>query len=147
MIDLKERIAALAPDAEFVKAEGKPLEVILPSSAVHDAMMKFRDDKDLQFNFLVCLSGMDWGDSLGVVYHLFSLKYSTYLVVKTITTDREKPQLYSVADIWATANMNEREVFDFFGIRFAGHPCLTPFLLPEDADYHPLKKDFALDPK
>jgi len=144
MIDLKERIAALAPEAELVKAEGKPLEVILSPSAVHDTMMKFRDDKDLLFDFLVCLSGMDWGNSLGVVYHLFSFKYRNTLVVKTMTQDRENPQLYSVADLWATANLNEREVFDFFGIRFINHPDMRRLFLRNDFYGYPLRKDYDM---
>jgi NADH-quinone oxidoreductase subunit C len=57
---------------------------------------------------------------------------------------RSEPELPTISAVFPGADWHERETHDFFGIRFAGHPNLTPLLLPEDADYHPLRKDFSL---
>ena len=56
---------------------------------------------------------------------------------------RDRPQLPTISTVFPGANWHERETHDFFGIRFEGHPDLSPLLLPEDATYHPLRKDFA----
>ena len=56
---------------------------------------------------------------------------------------RERPEIPTISEVFPGANWHERETHDFFGIRFTGHPNLTPLLLPEDAVYHPLLKDFS----
>jgi NADH-quinone oxidoreductase subunit C len=56
---------------------------------------------------------------------------------------RDNPEIPTISPVFPGANWHERETHDFFGIRFSGHPDLTPLLLPEDADYHPLRKDFT----
>jgi NADH-quinone oxidoreductase subunit C len=55
---------------------------------------------------------------------------------------RDRAEIATIGEIFPGANWHERETHDFFGIRFLGHPDLTPLLLPEDATYHPLRKDF-----
>jgi len=55
---------------------------------------------------------------------------------------RSKPEIPTISQIYPGANWHERETHDFFGINFVGHPYLVPLLLPEDADFHPLLKDF-----
>ncbi len=100
------------------------------------------DDADLQFDNLVALVGNDWGDSLGVVYYLNSVKYNHWVILKTSTTDRENPLLYSVSHIWTNALFEEREVYDFFGIRFIGHPDMRRIFLREDWYGYPLRKDY-----
>lgn len=64
------------------------------------------------------MTGIDWGEKLGVIYHFRSTLSGENLVVKTEAFDRENPELFTVYDLWATAGLNEREIFDFFGIRF-----------------------------
>ena len=64
--------------------------------------------------------------------------------IATQATPRgRRPEIPTIANVYPGANWHERETHDFFGIRFLGHPDLTPFLLPEDADYHPLRKDYT----
>jgi len=63
-------------------------------------------------------------------------------VVVRVRTPRDNPSVPTIADIYPAAHWHERETHDFFGIKFAGHPYLVPLLLPEDADFHPLLKDF-----
>jgi len=57
--------------------------------------------------------------------------------------ERDKPEVPTISHIYQGANWHERETHDFFGIKFIGHPDLSPLLLPEDADFHPLRKDFT----
>jgi NADH/F420H2 dehydrogenase subunit C len=105
------------------------------------------DDPELQFDYLRCLSAVDWFEEgqMEVVYHLYSMKHGHGLVVK-VRIGREDPRLPSVSNIWATANWHEREAYDLFGIVFEGHPDLRRILLPQDWVGHPLRKDYSYDP-
>jgi NADH:ubiquinone oxidoreductase subunit C len=87
---------------------------------------------------------VDYGQDLGVVYHLRSTKHNHTVVLKTRISDRENPHLDSVTDIWRSAEFYEREVFDLLGIRFINHPDLRRFFLPSSYGY-PLRKDFVDD--
>ena len=100
--------------------------------------------KRLSFDFLFCLTGVDYGQDLGVIYHLRSTKYGHTIVLKTRISDREHPQIDSVADLWSTADLNEREVFDLLGIRFTNHPDLRRLFLDSSWGF-PLRKDYVDD--
>lgn len=122
-----------------------------------------RDEPDLRFNFLNCISGVDyfepdpkkaakvdWQPHLEVVYHLSSLIYKTNLVVKVILPRWKNdqpgtlPEVPTVSNIWRTADWHEREVFDLSGVYFTGHPDLRRILCPEDWVGHPLRKDYEM---
>ena len=81
-------------------------------------------------------------DSLEVVYvfNRFSARHRVNLRVRT---PRSNPQIPTIAEIFPIAHWQEREIHEFFGIVFIGHPYLIPLLLPEDAEYHPLLKDYS----
>ena len=111
---------------------------------MHSLAKQLRDDKEAQFDFLFCLSGVDWGQDLGVVYHLRSTIYEHVVVIKTRTSDREHPQFDSVSDIWKTADFHEREAFDLLGIRFTNHPDLRRLFLDSSWGF-PLRKDYVDD--
>jgi NADH-quinone oxidoreductase subunit C len=82
-------------------------------------------------------------DRFEVIYHLISLRDRQRLFLK-VRVEEESPVLPTVTDIWKSANWNEREVYDMFGIRFEGHPDLRRIFLPEDFKYFPLRKEFPL---
>jgi len=90
------------------------------------------------------MTGVDWiaQNEMEVVYDYFHPASPLRIVVRT-RVPRDNPEVPTVSGVFPGANWHERETHDFFGIRFAGHPNLTPLLLPEDADYHPLRKDFV----
>ncbi len=92
---------------------------------------------------LDAITGVDWlaQNEMEVVYDYFHPTAPLRLVVRT-RTPRATPEVPTILGIFPGANWHERETHDFFGIRFAGHPNLKPFLLPEDADFHPLRKDY-----
>ena len=103
-----------------------------------------RDDSAMQFDYLSCLSGVDYNNgTLGIVYHLSSMVHKHKIVLKTFCK-KENPHIQSVSDVWGTANWHEREVFDLFGIIIDGHPDLRRILLPDDWEGNPLRKDYKV---
>lgn len=98
-----------------------------------------------QHGFVIdSVTGVDWMASgeMEVVYDYFHLTEPLHVVVRT-RISRDNPELPTISKVFPGANWHERETHDFLGIRFQGHPDLSPLLLPEDATYHPLRKDFA----
>ena len=81
-------------------------------------------------------------DELEVVYD-FNLYSARHRVCLRVRTPRSNPQIHTIAEIYPIAHWHEREIHEFFGIIFIGHPYLIPLLLPEDAEYHPLLKDYS----
>ena len=117
---------------------------------LHERMLDLRDKQ--QMDFLESLTGMDWGvrkedepadalRGLGVVYHLESTVTGKRMVVKTSTENREQPELPTVTDIWRGAELPEREVYDFYGIEFIGHPDMRRLFLRNDWVGYPFRKD------
>jgi NADH-quinone oxidoreductase subunit C len=90
------------------------------------------------------ITGVDWmaEGQMEVVYDYFHPAKALRVVVRT-RIPRDNPEIATILKVFPGANWHERETHDFFGIRFLGHPNLTPFLLPEDATFHPLRKDYA----
>jgi len=142
-MDIKKRILEIVPEAEFSgNGDGK---AIVPASSFYSLAKRLKEDEDTSFDYLLSLTGMDFGDSLGVIYHLESTKYGHICVLQTSTNNRENPELFSVCDIWKTANFNEREVYDFFGIRFINHPDMRRLYLRDDWVGYPFRKDYDLE--
>jgi NADH-quinone oxidoreductase subunit C len=142
-IQLGEFIKSIAPELEI--KEGKQyLEVTVPPSRLYLLARQLREREDTLFDYLFCLTGVDYGQDLGVVYHLRSTIYDHVVVLKTRTSDREHPELDSVADIWKTADFHEREVFDLLGIKFKNHPDLRRLFLDNSWGF-PLRKDYVDD--
>lgn len=106
-----------------------------------------KEHPEFKLNYLRNLAGVDQETHFEVVYHLISLESKQNYCVK-VKTDREQPSIPSVTSIWATANWNEREVYDLLGIDFPGHPDLRRIMMPDDWEGHPLRKDYEpLDPE
>lgn len=140
MANIQEKIAAFLPEAVY--EEGQYPTFTVPAEKLPALARYLHDDGELQFDNLAALVGMDWGETLGVVYYLNSVKYNHWVILKAATADRKDPILYSVSDIWANANFEEREVYDFYGIRFIGHPDMRRIFLREDWNGYPLRKDY-----
>ncbi len=119
------------------------LNIAVKKEQLHDLMKRLKENPETNFDYLFCLTGMDWGKELGIVYHLESTKYRHQLVVRVNTDNRENPNFDTVCDIWKTAEFHEREVFDFFGIKFNNHPNLKYLFLTEGWEGYPLRKDYV----
>lgn len=93
---------------------------------------------------LDAITGVDWPATaqMEVAYDFFHPASPLHVVVRT-RVPRDKPELPTIQHVFPGANWHERETHDFFGIKFLGHPDLSPLLLPEEADFHPLRKDHA----
>ncbi len=142
-IQLAEFIKSIDTDLE-VKEGKQYVEVTVAPSKLYSFARQLRETDSTKFDYLFCLTGVDFGQDLGVIYHLRSTVFDHTIVLKARTPDREHPQLDSLADIWKTAEFHEREVFDLLGIRFTNHPDLRRLFL--DSSFgHPLRKDYVDD--
>ncbi|HER62575.1 MAG TPA: NADH-quinone oxidoreductase subunit C [Desulfobacteraceae bacterium] len=94
---------------------------------------------------LESIAGVDWigEEQMEVVYDYNRTDGQFCRVAVRVRIPRSEPLVPTVSDIYPGANWHERETHEFFGIKFEGHPYLEPLLLPEDADFHPLLKDFT----
>ncbi len=114
--------------------------------AIHDVLAWLRDRDDEPYGFLASLHGCDYlpeEPRIGVHYQLLSMERAERLGVKTrLSTD--DCRLSTVTDLFPTANFHEREVYDFFGVEFEGHPNMTRILMPEDYVGHPQRRDFPM---
>ncbi len=132
-------------ELEFTGEESQFLNISVQPADLHQLMFQLKNNTDTNFDYLFCLTGVDWGKELGVVYHLESTTHRHIIVVTVKTQDRENPVFDSVYKLWKTAEFHEREVFDFFGIKFNNHPNLKRLFLTEDWDGFPLRKDYVDD--
>ena len=129
--------AAAAPAAP---AENACDPIWIDPAKLHNEMKRLREEENM--DFLVSLTGVDReADGLGVIYHLESTETGKRVCLKTATNDRENPFLQSVSDLWDIANIYEREVFDFYGVKFTGHPDMRRIFLREDWVGYPFRKD------
>ncbi|MFD1095533.1 NADH-quinone oxidoreductase subunit C [Salegentibacter chungangensis] len=132
-----------AVQLEFSEEGSQFLNLSIHPDYLHETMYYLKLNRDTGFDYLYCLTGVDWGKELEVIYHLESTDHRHSLVVRAKTIDREDPEIESVQDIWPTANFHEREVYDFFGIRFRNHPNMKRLFLTEDWEGFPLRKDYV----
>jgi NADH-quinone oxidoreductase subunit C len=116
---------------------------ISPQDLVGVMEVLFRDPATY-FDMLSCITGIDNGVQAGtmeVAYNLYSIPFNQHLMIK-VTVPRDKPAVDSLSHIWKTANWQEREIFDMYGIHINHHPDLRRILMPADWEGHPLRKDY-----
>lgn len=126
----------------------QPALLIQPDK-IAEVCLELRDNEKTYFDFLSCISGVDYGiqeNMFGVVYHLSSIPYKTQLTLKVKKYhDRNQeglPSFPSVYSVWRTAEWHEREAYDLVGINFVNNPDLRRILLPDDWEGYPLRKDY-----
>ena len=99
------------------------------------------------YNFLEDMTAVDWFPStprFQLSYHILSHSYKEYIRLR-VMLQAEDPTIESITPVWPSANYYEREVFDLFGIRFAGHPNLRRIMMPDDWVGYPLRKDYPVE--
>lgn len=139
--ELKVKLTELLPSATFEEG-GEWLNVYVEPAALPAFAKQLKSDDALQFDFLFCLTCVDWKTHLTMVYHLRSTKLQHAVVVKA-KLDRTKPEIETVSDIWRTAEFHEREVYEMFGVHFLHHPDLRLLILPAGWEgKNPMRKDF-----
>jgi NADH-quinone oxidoreductase subunit C len=130
-----------------VKFDRDEMTICVDRANIREACALLRDDSESAFNYLSDVTCVDWYPAeprFEVIYHLLSISKKDRVRLK-VRLDGASPAVESVTSVWPGANYFEREVFDLFGIRFAGHPYLQRLLMPEDWEGHPLRKDYPVE--
>jgi NADH-quinone oxidoreductase subunit C len=139
--EIERSIADKFPDAIFKRDEsgktGALWSVAVPVSGVRGAAEAF----ETAGFFLETITALDFQDTFELVYHFNCYEAASRVAVRALVGHDQVPP--SIFDIFRGAGWLEREIHDFFGIGFSGNPDMRPLLLPEDADYHPLRKNFG----
>ncbi|MCL1980535.1 MAG: NADH-quinone oxidoreductase subunit C [Proteobacteria bacterium] len=109
-----------------------------------DEVVEVAQVLDREGYFLESIAGIDWLDKgqFEVVYDYNRLGGEHCRVMVRALVDRGQPVMPTITAVFPAADWHERETFDFYGIHFQGHPNLIRILLPEDADFYPLRKDY-----
>jgi NADH:ubiquinone oxidoreductase subunit C len=130
---------------EFSNAEvtlGKQyVEIVVKAEDLHETSVKLKTMPVLSFDYLFCLTGVDYAEKMQIVYHLESTKHRHVVVLKASTADRLDPKIDTVSDVWQTAKYHEREVYDLLGVIFNNHKDLRRLFL-DDSWGFPLRKDY-----
>ena len=123
--------------------------LLIQPDYIAEVCLELRNNPRTYFDFLACLSGVDYGADdgrLGVVYHLSSIPFNLQLVLKVSRANNrgydELPSFPSITSVYRAADWHEREAYDMCGIFFEGHPDLRRILMPDDWEGFPLRKDY-----
>ena len=138
--ELKIKLTELFPTINFEEG-GEWLNVFVMPQELKSFVQQIRSTEDLHFDYLFCLTCVDWKTHFNMVYHFSSTIHRHNFVLK-VKIDRANPEIETVSDIWRTAEMLEREVYDLFGVIFLNHPDLRRLIMPDDWQGWPLRKDY-----
>jgi NADH-quinone oxidoreductase subunit C len=139
--ELKIYLTEKFPECQI--AEGPQyIELTTPLELLHQVSLRLKEMDETSFDYLICLTGVDYPEYMTVVYHLESIKHRHVMVLKVKTSDRVNMRIDSVSDIWQTAKYHEREVYDLLGVVFNNHNDLRRLFL-EDGWGFPLRKDYV----
>ncbi len=113
---------------------------------IHEVLSFLKNDSDLNFHFLTDLCGIQTSDEkhLGIIYHLHNMPKNYRIRVKTFFP-MSHPEIPTAVDLWPAANWMERETYDFYGVKFKGHPNLKRILNVDEMDIFPLRKEYPLE--
>ena len=142
--DIAARLVARFGERVTPVSTDKHPRVHIEAADVTDVAAFLKTDADLAFDWLACLTGIDYAADgrMAVVYDLWSTPHGHRFAVKAFCP-RDAPHVPSVARLWSAADWHEREAFDLFGIEFDGHSDPRRILLADDWDGHPLRKDYV----
>ncbi len=139
--EFKTKIAELMPTAAFDES-GEWLTINISPEHWLDFATRLRNDDSFYFDYLFCLTCIDWKTHLTMVYHLSSTRHRHNIVVKSVLHNPDR-SIETVSHIWQTANFHEREVYEMFGVHFLNHPDLRLLILPDGWEgKNPMLKDF-----
>lgn len=143
MKKLKDIISSI--DSSITIEEKQYPTICISGGQLKKAAQKLKDGG---FDVLLNLTGVDQEENMEVIYHLTSTEDKhAFLIVKVATENREEPSIPTVSDIWEAALLFEREAYDFFGIKFVGHPDLRRLFLRADWNGFPFRKDYDANPE
>ena len=138
---LKTKITELLATATFDET-GEWLGIIVDPQDWLPLANQLRNESDLQFDYLFCVTCIDWKTHLSMVYHLSSTIFRHNIVIRSVL-NKAKPEIETVSHIWRTAEFHEREAYEMFGVNFLNHPDLRLLILPDGWEgRNPMRKDF-----
>ena len=140
--EIKQSVTAILPGATYDET-GEFLNVLISSNELRPLMKALYSNNEFYFDYLFCLTCVDWKTHLTMVYHLLSKTHKHTIVVRAKIADINNPEIETVCDLWKTANFHEREVYDLFGVKFLNHPDMRRILLDENWDGYPLRKNYV----
>lgn len=139
--ELKATLSDIHPSLVFEEG-GEWINVFVEPADFFSLAQKCYDHSALLFDYLFCLTCVDWKSHLTMVYHITSTAYRHQVVIKS-KLNRELPSIESVSSIWKTAEFHEREVYELFGVQFLHHPDLRLLILPDGWEgKNPMRKDY-----
>ncbi|WP_295231476.1 NADH-quinone oxidoreductase subunit C [uncultured Chryseobacterium sp.] len=143
-----EAITREFPDSVISSSEPYGMLTIEVKKEDLKKIIHYLKDSSLEINFLTDICGIHYPEfperEIGVVYHLHNMMTNFRIRLKIFMT-RDNVEVDSLTELYAGANWMERETYDFFGIKFKGHPDLRPILNMEDLGYHPMLKEYRLE--
>lgn len=141
--DILDNLQQQFPDAGLELDDTQPEPLIkVPAENIAKVAEHLRDHSDLRFDCLMCLSGLDWGEELHTVYHLYSMQHDHKIALRCVVP-KDDPVIPTVSFVWRTADWHERESYDLVGIHYKNHPDHRRILCPYDWEGHPLRKDYV----
>ncbi len=139
--ELQVKLAEKLPELSFEEG-GEWLNMYVEPEAWPFLAQTLRTDSELWFDYMFCLTCVDWKTHLTMVYHFSSTRHRHNIVVKS-KLNRDNPEIETICQIWRTAEFHEREVYEMFGVNFLHHPDLRLLILPDGWEgKNPMRKDY-----
>ena len=139
--ELKTKITEFIPSATYDES-GEWLNITIDPKDWLALAQQLRNDENLYFDYLFCVTCVDWKTHLSMVYHLTSTTFRHNIVVKSVLNN-DAPEIETVSHIWKTAEFHEREVYEMFGVNFLHHADLRLLILPDGWEgKNPMRKNF-----
>ena len=124
-----------------ITLEGNSL--FIPKERWFQVAKILKEDPDYSFDYLSSVTGVDYKEYLEAVYHFYSIEKKEGPLAVKVRTDMEKSVIPSVTPLWRSAEFQEREAYDLFGIHFEGHPDLRRILMWDEFEFHPMRKSYV----
>jgi NADH-quinone oxidoreductase subunit C len=123
--------------------------LILPKNQVHKVLAFLKKDEKYGFSFFTTMCGIHFPDNdkdkeFALMYQLHNMAKNIRLRIRTYMA-KDDMEIETITDLWRTTNWMEREAFDFYGFTFKGHPDLRRIMNMDEMDYHPMRKEYALE--
>lgn len=138
---LKDILTTIAPTGT-IDETGEILSLTIDAKDWREVAVQLRYHEGCKFDYLFCVTAVDWKTHFTMVYHFDATEGRQRLVVKAKINDRTNPEIETVCDIWRTAELHEREAYDLMGIKFLNHPDLRRLFLTDEWVGYPLRKDY-----
>lgn len=139
---LQDKLKSAGMEGNFSLSHGQ-IYCEISKDFIKNTIKLLKNDKGLMFNYIKCITGVDYIEHLEVIYSLYSFD-NNYTVNLKVKVEAQNAEIESITDIFYSADWFEREIWEFFGINFKGHPCLKTLLLPGDVEGYPLLKNFEI---